>query len=108
MELAVDVEIDLRQRPAWVLRFVPDGNGALDAMVIIFAARPLRCFAIDRCLVEPCSSRRIDAPVLLISRFPLGQAEPFAHIILAGERVVAREGEDDEASRRARLDTDRK
>jgi hypothetical protein len=49
---------------------VPDGNGALDAMVIVLAARPLLCFAVGHRLVEPCSPRCIDAPVLFIARLP--------------------------------------
>src|SRR2546423_243322 len=81
--LPVDVEIRLRQRPAWVLRLVPDGNGALDAMVIVLAARPLRCFAIDRCPFEPLPLRRVDAPVMSVSGLPFVETETLAHIILA-------------------------
>jgi hypothetical protein len=71
-EFAMQVEVSLGERSPRVPSLIPDCNRALDTDLIVLAARPLRCFAVDRRPVEPCPSRPINAPVLLISRFPLG------------------------------------
>jgi len=98
----------LGQRSPRVLSLFPDRNRALDTDVIVLAPRPLCRFTLDCRSVEPRPSRCIDAPVLLVSRLPFREAELLPDMVFADDRVVASEGVDNEAIRRARLNTDRK
>jgi hypothetical protein len=101
------LEVLRRHRISRVCRFVPQRLRTVDPDVIVLAPRPLRRFAIHRHAVEPCSSQRIDAAVLLVAELPLREAETFADIIFAGERVVARERMNYKTSRRCWIKSDR-
>src|SRR6516225_1582977 len=107
-EFAMHVEVSLSERSPRVPSLIPDCNRALDTNLIVLTARPLRCFAVDRCPFGLLPLRRVDAPVLLVAWFPLGEAEPLPDMVLADDRIVARERMNYKTARRCWLDADRK
>jgi hypothetical protein len=100
-------QVCLSQRSPRVPSLFPDRNRTLNTDVIVLAPRPLRRFAIHRHAVEPCSSQRIDAAVLLVAGLPRREAETFADIIFAGDRIVARERMNYKTPRRCWIKSDR-
>src|SRR5262249_19167820 len=102
----MDTEIRFGECSSRVARPIPDCNRARDAEVIVLGAWPSRRFALNRRAVEPGSSWRIDAPVLLVSWRPFGEAEVLSDVVLADNRIVAGKRMHEKVVRRAGLDAD--
>src|SRR5262249_53349699 len=89
-KLAMEDQVGLSERSAWIASHIPDCNRALDTDLIVLGPRPLSHFTVDRHAVEPRSLSRIDAAVLLVSRFPFREPELLPDVVLADERIIAR------------------
>ena len=104
---APDTKISLHQRAARVAGLIPDGACALDASQIISGARTGRAgHLVDDAAVEFANPRGMDPAILLAPRFPPRQAEPLAHIVATILPVIAGERMDENAIRRAGVESD--
>jgi len=70
----------------------------LDARLVVCASFPASALGVDGGAVEALDADQCDAPVATVAGPPRRPSEPFPHVILAGDRIVAGKTVHDEAA----------